>query len=169
MTQFVAASADSICRRSASRNEVPGREEAPEIIDSRDSATVAARASSPASENSRSKTRRLLGDRITPRSITFCNSRTLPGHEYSTKRRSVPSNTCVTLLPNFWANVWTKNATNSGMSSLRSRNGGTWLHERAQSAAERPELPCVGSRVLGGMRIGPWRWGISSPCQTRTL
>src|SRR6266478_1003975 len=132
--------------RTASRNEGLTAEEVEELdgaleaIDSAAPKAVGADATSPVSEmipppsrhavpgHSRSKKKRLPGDRMTPRSITFCNSRMLPGHEYSTKRRMVPSSTCVTLLPNFWANVWTKNATNIGMSSLRSRNGGTWLH-----------------------------------------
>src|SRR5260221_8189913 len=123
-----------MCRRSASRNEGLTAEEVeeldgpPEAIDSAGPKAVGADATSPMSEmipplsrhavlgRSRSKTRRLPGDRMTPRSLTFFNYRMLPGHEYSTKRRMVPSSTCVTLLPNFWANVWTKNATNIGMS-----------------------------------------------------
>src|SRR5260370_37951531 len=123
IAQFVAASAASMCRHSASRNEGLAAEEAeelegaPEAVESAARKAVGADAASPVSEmtcppsrhavlsHSRSKTRRLPGDRMTARSITFCNSRMLPGHEYSTKRRMVPSTTCVTLLPNFWANV----------------------------------------------------------------
>src|SRR6266403_800779 len=89
-TQFVAASAASTCRRSASRNEELAAEEveelegAPEAIESAGPKAVGADATSPVSEmipplsrhavpgHSRSKTRRSPGDRITQRSITFC-------------------------------------------------------------------------------------------------
>ena len=58
-------------------------------------------------------------------SITFRNSRTLPGHEWCCSASIVFRGTCVIFLPMREENSSTKAQTSGGMSSGRSRSGGT--------------------------------------------
>src|SRR5258708_1998410 len=61
----------------------------------------------------------------TDRSITFCNSRTFPGHGYDCKRCSVRLFTRRIDFPAFRAYRSMKYLTSRGISSVRSRKGGT--------------------------------------------
>src|SRR5258708_7038615 len=62
---------------------------------------------------------------IADRSITFCNSRTFPGHGYDCKRCSVRLFTRRIDFPAFRAYRSMKYLTSRGISSVRSRKGGT--------------------------------------------
>src|ERR1035437_1371995 len=63
--------------------------------------------------------------RITARSIKFSNSRTFPGHSNPPRISIVFLGMLVIDLLIRRANFWTKYSTSNGMSSRRSRNGGT--------------------------------------------
>jgi len=65
------------------------------------------------------------GERITARSITFCSSRTLPGHGHRLNASIVSRGTASIGRRSRFAYRWTKCRTSGGMSSGRSRSGGT--------------------------------------------
>ena len=73
-------------------------------------------------------------------SITFCNSRTFPGQSYDWSSSSLADVRRGALTPSLRADSRTKCPTSAGMSSVRSRNGGssignwTWVGKTAAPA-----------------------------------
>lgn len=65
--------------------------------------------------------------RITALSITFCSSRIFPGQSYVWNSSNVAFLMLLIFLPVLLANRWVRYSTSNGMSSTRSRSGGTWI------------------------------------------
>lgn len=114
--QLVSASAWRMCSRSASLSETAG-DTAPLTGQSSESELAAL--------NSDNGSRNIFpGERMTARSMKFCNSRILPGHWFFSSSFRAPVGRLLIALCMRWLQTWTKCRTSNGMSAARSRNAG---------------------------------------------